>query len=75
MLVQGVMDAVLQCADGSLWLIDYKTDSVKGEELKARAEHYRPQLMAYSEALSRILKKPVKECILFFLSSGEEYKL
>jgi ATP-dependent helicase/nuclease subunit A len=74
LLLQGVVDCCIEEADG-LVIIDYKTDSVKGEELKARAEHYRPQLMAYSEALSRILKKPVKECILFFLSSGEEYKL
>ena len=74
LLLQGVVDCCIEESDG-LVIIDYKTDSVKGEELKARAEHYRPQLMAYAEALARILKKPVKECTLFFLSSGEEYKL
>ena len=74
LLLQGVVDCCLE-EGGGLVIVDYKTDAVKGEELKARAEHYRPQLMAYSEALSRILKKPVKECVLFFLSTGEEYKL
>ena len=74
LLLQGVVDCCIEEADG-LVIIDYKTDAVKGEEFKLRAEHYRPQLMAYAEALGRILGKKVKECTLFFLSSGEEYRL
>ncbi len=75
LLLQGVVDCCIE-EDGGLVIIDYKTDSVKGpEEIKARAGHYRPQLMAYAGALGRIFQKPVKECLLFFLSTGEEYKL
>ncbi len=75
LLLQGVVDCCIE-EEGQLVIIDYKTDSVKTpEEIKARAEHYRPQLMAYANALGRIFKKPVKECLLFFLSVGEEYKL
>lgn len=74
LLLQGVVDCCIEEEDGIV-IIDYKTDAVKGAETAVRAEHYRPQLMAYAEALGRILKKPVKECTLFFLSSGEEYRL
>ena len=75
LLLQGVVDCCIE-EDGGLVIIDYKTDAVRtDEEIAARAEHYRPQLTAYSAALSRIFKKPVKECLLFFLSVGKEYKL
>ena len=74
LLLQGVVDCCIEEEEG-LVIIDYKTDSVKGQTIAARAEHYRPQLMAYAKALTRILKKPVKECLLFFLSAGEMYKL
>ena len=75
LLLQGVVDCCIE-EEGQLVIIDYKTDAVKSEaEIAERAEHYRPQLMAYSAALSRIFQKPVKECLLFFLSTGTEYKL
>ena len=75
LLLQGVVDCCIE-EEGGLVIIDYKTDAVYDEgQLKLRAEHYRPQLMAYAKALSRILDKPVKECLLFFLSTGDEYKL
>ncbi len=75
LLLQGVVDCCIE-EEGGLVIIDYKTDSVKTpEDIRARAEHYRPQLMAYAEALGRIFKKPVKECLLFFLTAGEEFRL
>ena len=75
LLLQGVVDCCIDEGDG-LVIIDYKTDAVRtAEEIASRAEHYRPQLMAYAKALGRILKKPVKECLLFFLSTGEEYRI
>ena len=75
LLLQGVVDICIDEGDG-LVIIDYKTDAVRtAEEIASRAEHYRPQLMAYAKAQGRILKKPVKECLLFFLSTGEEYRI
>jgi len=75
LLLQGVVDCCIE-EEGELVIIDYKTDNVRSDgEIAGRAEHYRPQLMAYSAALSRIFKKPVKQCILFFLSVGREYEL
>ena len=75
LLLQGVVDCCLE-EDGALVLIDYKTDNVRtDEEIAARAEHYRGQLEAYRSALTRILRKPVKEGLLFFLAPGREVRL
>lgn len=61
-LVQGVIDVYFE-EDGELVLMDYKTDRVdSGEELTAR---YKTQLDYYSEALSRLEKKSVKEILIY----------
>ncbi len=75
LLLQGVVDCFLEEEDG-LVVIDYKTDHVTGEQqMLARAEDYRPQLQTYAAALERICQKPVKECVLYFLSLGKEVKI
>ena len=51
MLLQGIVDCCFGGKDGPLTVLDFKTDRVKGEELRLRAERYRPQLEAYSGAL------------------------
>ena len=55
-------------------LIDYKTDRVRGEETAERAESYARQLEAYAYAAQRMTGKPVRECVLYFLYSGETVK-
>jgi len=64
-LLQGVVDCALLEEDG-ITILDFKTDYVTEENLAQRAEYYRPQLEAYSEALSRIYEKKVKACCLYF---------
>ncbi len=67
-LVQGVIDVYFE-EDGKLVLMDYKTDLVASEdELIAR---YKTQLDYYSEALSRLEKKPVSEILIYSFSLGE----
>ena len=75
LLLQGVVDCCIE-EDGGLVIIDYKTDNVRtDDEITARAELYRGQLMAYAEALGRIFEKPVHECVLYFLTPGREVKV
>ena len=69
-LLQGVADCCFETAEG-LTVVDFKTDRVRGKELALRAEQYRPQLMAYSAALTRVLEKPVVRRVLYFLDAGE----
>jgi len=54
---------------------DFKTDRLQpGEEIE-RAERYRPQLEAYSLALSRVLEEPVCRRVLYFFSTGVQLDL
>ena len=70
-LLQGVADCCFETEEG-LVIVDFKTDRVQaGEGLRRRAEQYRPQLEAYSLALSQVLEKPVIRKILYFLTPGE----
>ena len=64
-LLQGVVDCALLEQDG-ITVLDFKTDYVTEDTVAARAEYYRPQLEAYSEALGRIYEMPVKLRYLYF---------
>ena len=70
-LLQGVVDCFFE-EDGALIVVDFKTDRVAPDALAEQAEHYRPQLEAYSLALAQVIRKPVKEKILYFLRRGEQ---
>ena len=74
-LLQGVVDCFLE-EDGAITVIDYKTDRVRNRaEAEERARVYIPQLRAYAGALRRICGKPVRQCLLYFLSAGEAVEL
>ncbi len=65
-LLQGVIDLYFEEADG-LVIVDFKSDR---SSIGAK-EKYAPQLRAYATALSELTGKPIKETVLFFLSTGE----
>lgn len=66
-MLQGVADLIFE-ENGSLVLIDYKTDRyVTPEELK---ERYSMQLYLYAKALSLIFNKPVTEACLYSFELG-----
>ncbi len=72
LLLQGVVDCWLEEEDGTLTVVDYKTDRVRSRaEAEQRARVYAGQLRAYARALTRICKKPVGRCLLYFLTPGE----
>ncbi len=64
-LLQGVVDCALMEEDG-ITVVDFKTDRVTMDRLADRTAHYRPQVMAYADALTRIYQKPVKSALLYF---------
>lgn len=64
-LLQGVVDCGL-IEDEGITIVDFKTDYVTHQTMAARAESYRPQVAAYSQALCRIYHKPVKQTLLYF---------
>ena len=67
-VVQGVADLVA-LLPGEIWLVDFKTDEIKPEELAERRRLYEPQLKLYAQALSRIYSRPVTNCWLHFLTA------
>ena len=69
-LLQGVIDCMIE-ENGGITIIDYKTDRVHGDETLERAKGYAKQLEAYAYAAQRMTGRPVRECVLYFLYSGE----
>ncbi len=68
--VQGVIDAMFE-EDGELVILDYKTDSLKPGEEEKLAALYGVQLDIYAMAAEKLLKKPVKERLLYSFSVGK----
>jgi ATP-dependent helicase/nuclease subunit A len=67
-VVQGVADLVVLLPK-EIWLVDFKTDEVRANDLKEKVELYRPQLQLYSRALEQIYSRPVTLCALHFLTA------
>ena len=81
-LVQGVIDCLIEDADGNLHLIDYKTDRLTREELsdtslaeaRLRESHTR-QLSYYKEAVTQIFGKAPIKVGVYSLHLGKEVDL
>ena len=74
-LLQGVIDAWFEGPDGSITVVDFKSDRVRpGGEL-AQAGEYHPQLAAYSQALAAILGKPINHQVLWFFATDTAVEL
>lgn len=76
--VQGVVDAVFEKEDGSIVLIDYKTDRLSDYEMnhpeaarRALAERHRTQLTYYKAACERIFGREIDEVSVFSLALSD----
>ena len=74
-LLQGVIDAWFEGEDGSVTVVDFKSDRVRPGGERERAEEYRPQLNAYSLALSAVLGRPVNRQVLWFFATDRLVEL
>ena len=71
-LLQGTMDCFFVEADGTVVLLDFKTDKAKTRSDAERlSQKYKLQMKYYKKALSEILDREVNECYLYFLDCGE----
>ena len=66
-VVQGVADLVVLLPK-EIWLVDFKTDDVRKNELAEKIKSYNPQLKLYALALEKIYSRPVTKSWLHFLS-------
>jgi ATP-dependent helicase/nuclease subunit A len=67
-VVQGVADLIVLLPK-EIWLVDFKTDEIRANELPEKIKMYSPQLKLYSLALAKIYSRPVTNCFLHFLSA------
>lgn len=69
-LLQGVVDCALLEEDG-ITVVDFKTDKITEANLPERIAHYRPQVLAYADALSRMYGLPIKKAVLHFFHNDQ----
>jgi ATP-dependent helicase/nuclease subunit A len=63
----GQIDCLVEYGDGSLGVVDYKTDKVTAAEAPARAAEYAPQLALYTLAAAAAWNRPVRDARFYFL--------
>ena len=73
-MVQGSADLVVLRPD-EIWLLDFKTDAMSEEEVQMKTRFYAPQLQVYAAALSRIYRRPVSACWIYFLNVGRAVEI
>ena len=64
-VLEGMVDLVYREEDGSLVIVDYKTDAVPAGAIASRVVYYRPQMDAYCEALAAATGDAVSATLLF----------
>ena len=65
-LLQGVVDCFFE-EDGTLVVVDFKTDRVSAQAARERSQRYQGQLAAYAYALEQVTGRPVVRRVLWFL--------
>jgi ATP-dependent helicase/nuclease subunit A len=67
-IVQGVADLAVLLPQ-EIWLVDFKTDTVRQGELAEKVKSYTPQLQLYAAALEKIFARKVTRRALHFLAA------
>lgn len=80
LFIQGVIDALIERADGTLVLIDYKTDRLTREERRNPAlaakkliSRHGEQMHYYAAAVERIFGRAPDQILLYALHTGTAY--
>ena len=68
-VIQGIIDAYFYQDDGSIVLVDYKTDNV--EEPKELIERYGAQMYLYALTLEKLTSRRVDDVVLYSTRHGE----
>ena len=70
-LFEGFIDLLYEEPDGSIVIVDYKTDSVTGATIERRAERYRLQGAVYALLLGEATGRRVSRVEFVFAGAGE----
>lgn len=66
-VLEGFVDLIYREDDGSLAIVDYKTDALPASAIASRVAYYKPQMDAYGECLRAASSRPTTSCTLLFL--------
>ena len=69
-ILEGYVDLLYREDDGSLVIVDYKTDDVPDAAVPARVAYYAPQLTAYRRMVGTATGDPLSSPVLVFARSG-----
>jgi ATP-dependent exoDNAse (exonuclease V) beta subunit len=69
-VLEGYIDLVYRDDNGTLVVVDYKTDALPTRAIAARTAYYKPQLDAYAECLAAATGAAVRTVLLFLHPEG-----
>ncbi|WP_197029090.1 exodeoxyribonuclease V subunit beta [Blastococcus sp. URHD0036] len=67
-VLEGYVDLVYREDDGSLVVVDYKTDAIPAEAVPARVQYYAPQLRSYAHMLDAADNSTAADSLIAFLT-------
>lgn len=70
-VLEGFVDLVYREDDGTLVIVDYKTDDVPASGMPARVDYYRPQIAAYQHVMSSATGIGSRGELLFLATTEE----
>ena len=73
--VRGVIDLMYRDADGAWWVLDYKSDRVRADQVEAAVEKYKLQIQLYALAASRYARQAPIGAVFYFLHPGTSYRM
>jgi ATP-dependent exoDNAse (exonuclease V) beta subunit len=74
-VLEGFVDLIYREDDGSLVIVDYKTDDAPDAALPSRVGYYAPQLNAYRSIVETAIEEPTASPILVFARQGSARSL
>ena len=74
-VLHGYIDLVFRRSDGTLVVVDYKTDTVPDAAIPARVVYYTPQLRAYASMLHAATGATVELLLCFLDHTGAEARV
>ena len=66
-VLEGLVDLIYREDDGSLVIVDYKTDAIPAAALNSRVDYYRPQMRSYLKAVKAAVSDDQVRAKLLFL--------
>ena len=74
LMMRGIIDLYFEEED-EIVIVDYKTDYIDDDNKQEVIDRYKKQMDLYSDALSNLTGKKVKESYLYLFNADEEVRV